>query len=256
MFLEGPLKAGDSDGVSVMGDGCQKILMVIPAFNEEASIEGTLQAIQAAGSLWDVLVVNDGSFDQTVQIVKRLGVDIISLPFNAGIGAAVSTGFFYALRKGYDVVVRIDADGQHDSFSVKAVLEPILNNSADMVIGSRFKEGVSEYRSSFFRRLGINFFAGLISVLIGDPVTDPTSGFNAFNQKAIRLFVDHYPSDYPEPEAIVMAKRAGLRLSEVPVKMKGRTAGKSSIRYLRTLYYMAKVTLAIALHYLRPKQKI
>ena len=152
--------------------------------------------------------------------------------------------------------MRVDADGQHDIASMRLVLDPVLTGEADLCIGSRFKDGSETYRASVLRRIGINFFAGLISILIRGPVTDPTSGFNAFSTKAIRLFAGQYPSDYPEPEAIVIAKRAGLSVVEVPVKMNTRIAGRSSIRYLKTLYYMIKVTLAIVLNYLRPKKSV
>lgn len=233
-----------------------RVLIVVPAFNEQDSIQRTLCGIQEAGGAWDVLVVDDGSSDKTAQCVRDSDVNVISLPFNIGIGGAVSMGFLYALKKGYNAVVRVDADGQHDAHSIQSVLDPVLNHDADVCIGSRFKDGSHTYRSSFLRRIGIAFFAKLISALIRTSVTDPTSGFNAFNKQAIQLFAQHYPSDYPEPEAIVIAKRAGLRMIEVPVKMNSRTAGVSSIRYFKTLYYMVKVTLAIILNYLRPRKTV
>lgn len=239
-----------------MNDKLSKVLIIIPAFNEQDSIQCTLRDIKGLAESWDVLVVDDGSSDKTVQYVEDLGISVISLPFNIGIGGAVSMGFLYALKKGYDVVVRVDADGQHDALSIQSVLDPILTQGADVCIGSRFKGEDATYRSSFLRRIGIDFFAKLITFLIEESVTDPTSGFNAFNQKAIQLFAQHYPSDYPEPEAIVIAKRAGLRVIEVPVKMNSRIAGVSSIRYFKTLYYMIKVTLAIALNYLRPRKSV
>jgi len=239
-----------------MAENTGNVLIIIPAWNEESSIGYTLNGIVQLSRPWDVLVVDDGSSDGTVQCAQNAGAKILSLPFNIGIGGAVSAGLMYAQRKNYDVVVRVDADGQHDGQWIQALLDPVLAGNVDLCIGSRFTGKFQGYQSSFLRRIGINFFATLISALIREKITDPTSGFNAFGRSAIKLFLQHYPSDYPEPEAIVIAKRAGLRVTEVPVKMNNRVAGVSSIRYLRTLYYMIKVTLAIMLNYLRPRKEL
>ena len=233
----------------------RKILVVIPALNEQDSIERTLQGVMDKGALWDILVVDDGSTDETAHKAKGMGVDVVSLPFNVGIGGAVSLGLLYAQRKGYDAVVRVDADGQHDVEYIDEILRPVLEDGVDLCIGSRFTGIAHGFRSPFLRRAGILFFARLISALTGEAITDPTSGFNAFGKKAIRLFAQDYPSDYPEPEAIVIAKRSGLIVREVPVRMNTRTAGLSSIRYFRTLYYMIKVTLAIVMNYMKPIKK-
>jgi len=232
----------------------KRILIVIPAFNEQESIERTLQGVTTLDVPWDVLVVDDGSLDQTALKAKGMGAAVLSLPFNIGIGGAVSLGLMYAQRKGYDAVVRLDADGQHDPRYISDVLKPVLDKGIDLCIGSRFTGIAQGFQSSFFRRTGILFFARLISALTGETITDPTSGFNAFGQRAIQLFTQAYPSDYPEPEAIVIAKRSGLTVQEVPVQMNTRTAGLSSIRYLRTLYYMMKVTLAVIMNYLKPSK--
>ena len=234
----------------------REILVIIPAYNEDASIRGVVNGIKSCGP-WDILVVNDGSKDDTAGKAREAGAEVLSLPFNCGIGSAISLGLRYALEQDYKAVVRLDADGQHDPFFIDAVLTPVLNNKADIIVGSRFIGDIDDsYKSSILRRIGIFFFAKLISLLIGQPVTDPTSGFNAFSLRAMKLFADYYPSDYPEPEAIVIAKRAGLNFVEVPVRMHNRVDGISSIRYFRTLYYMIKVTLAIGLNYLKPGKKL
>jgi len=232
-----------------------RILIIVPAFNEKKNISRTLEDIRACGVAADLVVIDDGSQDGTSGVVRACGVRVVALPFNLGIGGAVQTGFCYALRNGYDVAVQIDGDGQHDTAYVKDLLVPILTGKADIAVGSRFIPPFLGYRSSFVRRLGILFFASLISFLTRCRVTDPTSGFRAFNRRALALFADEYPQDYPEPESIVLAHKSGLTLKEVPVEMRARRHGHSSIRYLYTLYYMTKVTLAILLDMLKRQQK-
>jgi len=173
---------------------------------------------------------------------------------NLGIGAAVQTGFQYAQRHQYDIAIQMDGDGQHDVSFVEKILEPIRRDEADMVVGSRFLEKTGGFQSSFSRRLGINFFVHLISALTGVKITDPTSGFRAYNKKMIALFAEYYPHDFPEPEAIVVSQQAGARIVEISVVMRAREAGSSSIRYFKTLYYMVKVTLAILLHMIRQRR--
>jgi glycosyltransferase involved in cell wall biosynthesis len=228
-----------------------RVLVVIPALNEAANIRPAIQGILDLQEPWDILVVDDGSTDATAARAAALGVDVLRLPFRIGIGGAVSSGLCYAAQKKYDAVIRVDADGQHDPQFMREVLAPVLRGSADLCVGSRFTGLAAGYPMSWVRRAGIIFFSKLISALTGDRVTDPTSGFCAFSARAVRLFAEHYPSDYPEPEAIVIARRAGLMFREVPAVMKERVSGLSSIRYLRTFYYMLKVTLAIMLNYLR-----
>ena len=162
----------------------------------------------------------------------------------------------YADKYHYDFVVQIDGDGQHDPKYLLNILEPVMQGKLDMCIGSRFLPPFLGYQSSFVRRIGINFFAGLISFLTGLKTTDPTSGFRAFNRKVIEVFAEYYPQDYPEPEAIVVAKRYGARIEEVPVQMRKRASGSSSIRYIRTLYYMVKVTLAILVNQIKQKKEL
>ena len=232
-----------------------KILVVIPAYNESGNIKKTIEAVVATGLPVTTLVIDDGSSDATVCEAKKTGALVISLPFNLGIGGAVQTGFKYALRKNYDFAVQVDGDGQPDASFLAALLLPVMNGAVDMTIGSRFIPPYLGYRSSFVRRIGINFFARLISYLTGVTVTDSTSGFRAYNKKMIKEFARDYPHDFPEPEAVVLARRIGARIIEVPVQMRKRETGRSSIRYLATLYYMIKVTFAILLDMIKKKRE-
>jgi len=232
----------------------KKILCIVPAFNECGNIGRTVEEIRKFTKDVDILVINDGSSDETAQEAFRAGCMVVSLPFNLGIGAAVQTGFQYAQRHQYDIAVQIDGDGQHDASFLDKIVEPIRRDEADMVVGSRFLDKSVGYQSSFSRRMGIGFFVHLINLLTGVKVNDPTSGFRAYNKKMIALFSEYYPHDFPEPEAIVVTQQAGGRIVELPVVMRAREAGSSSIRYFKTLYYMVKVTLAILLHMIRQRR--
>jgi len=234
--------------------GNTKILAIVPAFNEEANIAQVIKDLQGL-SLLDIVVIDDGSTDHTAKIAKDAGAHVVSLPFNLGIGAAVQTGYSYARLAGYAIAVQVDADGQHDAQYVPKLIAPILSGDRDVVIGSRFLPPFLGYRSSWARRIGISFFARLISVLTGVQVTDPTSGFRACNRMMIDVFSEDYPSDFPEPEAIVEAKNAHARISEIAVMMRPRLTGHSSIRYLKTGYYMIKVTFAILLRSIKRQNK-
>jgi hypothetical protein len=198
----------------------------------------------------DVCVIDDGSVDATAATATSLGWSVLRLPMNLGIGGAVQAGYLWAWERGYDVAVQIDGDGQHDPAHLDALVAPIASGKADLVIGSRFlSEGGYEggFRSTALRRAGIGYLAWFLRLRCGTRVTDPTSGFRAANHEAIGLFARHYPSDYPEPEAVALAKRAGLRIAEVPVRMNERVHGVSSITAARTLYYLVKVSLALLL---------
>ena len=231
----------------------KKILIIIPAYNESGNIARTINEVKAVAFPVDILVVNDGSTDTTSLEARQADVPVVSLPFNLGIGGAVQTGFQFANQYFYDVAIQVDGDGQHDARYLEKILTPVLQDQADIAVGSRFIRPFLGYRSSFVRRIGIHFFAYLISALTRYQVTDPTSGFRAYNKKAMKAFARNYPHDFPEPESIVMAQRLGLRLTEVPVEMRKRLAGHSSIRYLKTLYYMIKVTFAVLLGMLKKK---
>jgi len=192
-----------------------------------------------------VVVVDDGSSDGTGVAAAAAGATVVRLPFNLGIGAAVQTGFRWALERDYDLAVRLDGDGQHDPAELPKLLAPIERGEADVVTGSRFREEEDGYRPPLGRRVGITWFARLVSLLSGQRVTDTTSGFQALNRPGIELFARDYPSDYPEVEATVLLLKHRLRLAEVHVRMREREHGSSSITFVRSVYYAVKVTLAL-----------
>lgn len=222
-----------------------RTLVIIPAFNEEASIMKVIEQLQEYEDV-DYLVINDCSKDRTEQLLQKEGASYVSLPINMGIGGAVQTGYRYARDNHYDIAVQIDGDGQHDTAYLPKLLQLLREDEADVVIGSRFlrKEG---FQSSGIRRLGIRFLSALIYFCTGIRVYDVTSGFRAVNRKMIEVYATDYPQDYPEPEAIVMAANKGMRIREVPVIMKERNAGISSISPAKSVYYMIKVSIAVVL---------
>ena len=234
-----------------MNASAKKILAIVPAYNEAGNIGRTVDQIGRAGLAIDILVIDDGSGDATAREAEAQGAKVVCLPFNLGIGGAVQTGFQYAFAGGYDVAVQIDGDGQHDAAFLPQLLAPVIAGHADMVVGSRFMEVSDGFKSSFSRRMGIHFFVHLINALTGVRITDPTSGFRAHNKKLIAVFARYYPHDFPEPEAIVVARRMDAVITEVPVVMHARQAGSSSIRHFKSMYYMLKVTFAILLHMIR-----
>jgi glycosyltransferase involved in cell wall biosynthesis len=219
---------------------------IVPALNEEHTIGRVIDELRAFDPGLDVVVVDDGSLDGTARVATAKGARVLRLPFNLGIGGAVQTGFRFAFEQDYDVAVRVDGDGQHDPAQLARVLEPVLRGDADIAVGSRFAaEAAGGYRSSRSRRIGIRLLAWTVSRIVGQRVTDTTSGFQAVNREGIRLFARDYPHDYPEVEATVMVFRHRLRLAEVAVEMRERGGGRSSITALRSIYYMVKVLLAI-----------
>jgi glycosyltransferase involved in cell wall biosynthesis len=218
---------------------------VVPARNEEEAVGRVVAELRAFDAELDVVVIDDGSEDETAERAAAAGAAVVRLPFNLGIGGAVQTGFKYALEHGYDTVIRLDGDGQHDPQQIPNLLAPLGRDEADVIVGSRFAAGAGEYRAPFARRAGIRWFAHLVSLLTRQKLTDTTSGFQAVNERAIRLFAADYPHDYPEVEAAVMVVRHRLRILEVPATMRGRETGRSSITLLRSLYYAIKVTLAL-----------
>jgi hypothetical protein len=233
----------------------QRVLVIIPALNEEASLARVIGNVRAAVPQADVVVINDGSRDNTAQVAELAGAFVVSLPYNLGIGAAMQTGFLFAGRGGYDYAIQVDGDGQHDPHEVGEILEPILAGEADVVAGARYIEDRG-YITPWPRRVGIIILATLISLIVRRRVTDPTSGFRASNRKAIEHCAELYPSDYPEPESVVQFARAGVRMKEVPVTMNARYGGQSSITPFRSFYYMVKVVLAIFIDLLRQMPKV
>ena len=235
-----------------------KILVIIPCFNEETSIKKLVEEINTVKKQHslpiNILVVNDCSKDNTLEIVKSLGCLYLDLPVNLGIGGGMQSGYKYAFRNGYEFAVQMDGDGQHPAVELPKLLKEALLKQSDVIIGSRFLEGKG-FQSSFFRRLGINYFKWLNRILIGQTIHDSTSGFRVFNRKTLEIVNQYYPDEYPEPEAIVLFGLKNLKMKEIPVEMCERQGGISSIHSLRAIYYMFKVSLGIIFVYIRIKGK-
>jgi glycosyltransferase involved in cell wall biosynthesis len=233
-------------------------LVIIPCYNEEASIKNLVDDIQKIKKQYDlsidILIVNDCSKDKTLEVVKSLDCLYLDLPVNLGIGGGMQSGYKYAFRNGYQFAVQMDGDGQHPAVELPKLLQEAQHHKADVIIGSRFLEGKG-FQSSFFRRLGINYFKWLNRILIGQTIHDSTSGFRVFNRKTLEIVNQYYPDEYPEPEAIVLFGLSNLKMKEVPVEMCERQGGVSSIHSLRAVYYMFKVTLGIIFVYIRLKGK-
>lgn len=224
-----------------------KILVIIPAYNEQESILNVIEKLKKDVPRADYVVINDCSKDNTLHVLSENDATYINLPLNLGIGGGVQTGYKYALENGYDIAIQIDGDGQHDTAYLEQVIAPLESGEADIAIGSRFikKEG---FQSSGARRAGIKFLSALIRIVCGKKVYDVTSGFRAVNREYIKMYANSYPVDYPEPEAIVQAAVNGAVIHEVPVIMKERETGASSISGIwKSLYYMIKVSLAVIL---------
>jgi glycosyltransferase involved in cell wall biosynthesis len=222
----------------------ERRVAIVPAYNEERNIGRVVAELRAFDPGLDVIVISDGSVDRTAEEAEAAGARVLRLPFNLGIGGAVQTGFRYAWERGYDLAVRCDGDGQHVPSELPKVIAPVANGDADIAVGSRFRAG-SGYRSSASRRVGIRVLATVVSVIARQRVTDTTSGFQALNRHALQLFAADYPHDYPEVEGMVMTIKHRLRLVEVPVLMREREHGRSSITVLRSIYYMVKVLTAL-----------
>lgn len=227
-----------------------KKLVIIPAYNESASIKETVREIQNKAKGFDYVVINDCSKDNTRQICEENGFNIVNIPINLGIGGAVQTGYRYAYKNGYDMAVQVDGDGQHDPEFLEKMAEYLVETKADMVIGSRFIEKQG-FQSSGTRRMGIKYFTILIKVLTGKTITDPTSGLRLVNRDIIEMFAYDYPKDYPEPESSVAVLRRGKKIQEIPVVMRERNGGVSSISLKKSVYYMVKVSLAILIERIR-----
>lgn len=230
----------------------QKVLFIIPAYNEEENILRTVKSIHNYNPKWDVLVINDGSKDNTSNICKENKIPVVDLVMNLGIGGAVQTGYIYAYRNGYDIAIQFDGDGQHEVSSADNLIQPILNNEADFVIGSRFVDKQRDnFQSSFMRRIGIRMISATIWLLSGRPVLDPTSGYRAANKEVIEFLALNYPTEFPEPESNLMLNKKHVRIKEVFAQMHERQAGSSSIHTWISVYYMVNVLFSLFITSLR-----
>jgi glycosyltransferase involved in cell wall biosynthesis len=224
----------------------RRCLAVVPAYNEAATVGSVVRGVREHAPSFDVLVIDDGSTDETPARAGAAGADVLRHPFNLGIGGAVQSGFSYALENGYDYLVQVDGDGQHDPAELAKLIDAMeASPRCDVICGSRFLKDL-EYRGPVSRRAGIHLFAFILSRIVGQKVTDPTSGFRLYNRRAISLFARDYPHDYPEVEAVLVLHFHRLRMREVAVRMFQRGGGRSSIRSGKSVYYMIKVLLAIA----------
>jgi glycosyltransferase involved in cell wall biosynthesis len=222
-----------------------KALAVVPAYNEEATLGHVIVGLRDVVPEFDILVVDDGSTDRTREIAEAAGVRVLRLPFNVGIGGAVQSGFTFALENGYDFMVQVDGDGQHDPHEIATLVKEMkADRHTDVIVGSRFLKDL-QYVGPISRRAGIHVFAFLLSRIVGQKVTDPTSGFRLYNRRAISLFARDYPHDYPEVETVLVLHFHRLRMREVAVRMFQRGGGSSSITSGKSVYYMIKVLLAI-----------
>jgi len=229
-------------------------IVIIPAFNEEGGVAQVITAVRKENPEFDILVVNDGSRDRTAAVAAAAGAMVISHNFNMGYGVTIQTGYKFAHDKGYRYIVQIDADGQHDPSFIKKLLEPVVDGSVDFAIGSRFL-WFDSYRPSFSRRLGILFFRKLVTVIIGREISDPTSGYQAFNRDVMKFFTtDIFPVDYPDADMLVTLNLAGFTIKEIPVRMFANPTGKTMHSGAKPFYYMFKMSLSILVTLLRTRQ--
>ena len=224
-----------------------KILIIIPAYNEEKNIVKTVETIKKYKKVkLDYIVINDGSTDNTKKVMEKENINFIDLPFNLGIGAAVQTGYKYAFYNNYDIAIQFDGDGQHDINSVLDLIKAV-NDGYDMVIGSRYIDNTSSFKSTFSRRVGIKVISSLIKLFSGKKIKDVTSGYRAVNRRVIEIFANDYPYDFPEPITNYALLKNDFKVKEVGASMFERTSGKSSIHAFKSIYYMFNVCLSIIL---------
>lgn len=232
----------------------ERILIIIPAYNEEKNIRNVIKGLKDHNANYECLVINDGSRDNTQQEAESNGLaTVIELPSNLGIGGAVQTGFKYALYEEFDYAIQFDGDGQHLANEILTILTPLQNGEFDVCIGSRFVEKTVGFQSTFMRRIGIRIFSLMNLMLIHKRITDSTSGFRAYNKEAIEFLATNYPTDYPEPETIILLGKNDFRVCEVPVEMAERQGGESSISGLKSAHYMIKVVIAMLMTSQRQK---
>ncbi len=243
-------------GGSPAAPGAFRVLVIVPAHNEQESLGDTLDRIRAELTGLDILVINDCSTDRTSEVARAHGARVVELPWNLGYGGAVQTGFKYAVAHQYDAVIQMDADGQHDPASARSLLDPVLQQEADVVIGSRFL-GRADYPIGAVRRLGMTLFGHIATAVTHQRFSDPTSGFQALHRRAVEFFArDNYPSDFPDADTLILLSLAGFRVREVPVVMRARTAGSSMHSNLRAGYYVAKMLLSIWMVLLRRPRRL
>lgn len=226
------------------------LLIIIPAYNEQASIGEVIRQTNQALPGVPVLVIDDGSADATAAMARSAGARVLSLPHHLGLGGAVQAGYKLAFELGYDYVIRIDGDGQHDPRDIPKLLDTLQATGCQMVIGSRYMDGAANY-TSFLRRLGVNFFRAVLRPILGKPVRDPTSGFVGVNREALLVFSRSFPLEYPEIEALVVLQRRAFRFEEVPVRVRPRIAGRSSITAVKSVYYILHVLLGVLVNILK-----
>jgi hypothetical protein len=235
--------------------GSNRKLAVVPAYNEAATVGAVVASLQEHAPGYDVLVIDDGSTDETTELARAAGARVLRLPFNVGIGGAVQSGFVFALENGYDRMIQVDGDGQHLAEEIGVLQAEMDAEPTDVVCGSRFLTDHG-YPAPISRRTGIHIFAFILSRIVGQRVSDPTSGFRLYNRRAIALFARDYPHDYPEVEAVLMVHHHRLQMREVPVRMLERGGGRSSIRSGKSAYYMIKVLLALGVGLLRRRPNV
>lgn len=231
-----------------------KYLAIVPAYNEAASVSKVVSSIREHAPHFDVVVVDDGSTDKTADSARSAGATVLKLPFNLGIGGAVQNGLIYANENNYDFAIQVDGDGQHDAAEIGTLQRALDENpDIDVICGSRFLSQDYRYPAPVSRRTGIHIFSFLLSRIVRQRVSDPTSGFRLYRKRAIELFARDYPHDYPEVEAVLMLHHHRLKMKEVPVRMFARDSGVSSINTGKSAYYMIKVLLAIFIGLLRAR---
>lgn len=232
-----------------------KTLIIIPAYNEASTIADVITALDSENHSWDIIVINDGSTDNTGFLAESTGVaSVVNLPYNLGIGAGVQTGFKYAYYNNYDYALQFDGDGQHKEDEIEKLLTIVKSHEGDVAIGSRFNKKHDGFKSQPIRRFGIKIFEYFSYLLIHQKITDHTSGFRAYNKRAIAFLKDNYPVDYPEPEVVILLGRNGFKIKEVFTQMLERQGGVSSISITKGPYYMIKVMLAMFMASIRSKQ--
>jgi glycosyltransferase involved in cell wall biosynthesis len=231
--------------------GQESLLVIVPAYNEEAAVGHVVQEIRSLLPGTPVLVIDDSSADATASIARSAGAEVVSLPHHLGLGGAVQAGYKLAFELGFQYVIRIDGDGQHDPQYIPTIFKALQSSGCQMVIGSRFLEGDEANHTSLVRRLGIRFFRFVLRPILGKPVHDPTSGFVGVNRAALEVFSRSFPLEYPEIEALVVLQRKAFQFIEVPCRMRRRMGGKSSITAFKSIYYIVHVLLGVFVNVLK-----